>query len=64
MLYSCCSSPKTCNHPKPTLQDWWSLAYCYYPRTVLCIEAVAKAVGFLAVMAVLYVFVVAIMLLG
>jgi len=63
MLYNCCNTPN-CSHPKPTLSDWWSLAYCYYPRTVLAVEAVAKGLAFLVAMAVLYVFIVAVMLLG
>lgn len=62
MLYSCCSTPD-CKHPKPTLYDWYSLAYCYYPRTILCIEAVAKGLAFLFVMFILWVFVCAVMLL-
>ena len=58
-----CGNPE-CSHPTPTLYDWYSLAYCYYPRTVTVLEFVAKGVVFLFVMAMLYVFVVAIMLLG
>ena len=63
MLYNCCNTPD-CKHPKPTIRDWWALAYCYYPRTVLAVEAVAKGLAFLVAMAVLYVFIVAVMLLG
>ena len=38
-----CGSP-SCVHPKPTLYDWYSLAFCMYPRTVTVLEYVAKGV--------------------
>ena len=43
MLRCDCGSP-SCVHPKPTLYDWYSLAFCYYPRTVTVLEFVAKGV--------------------
>jgi hypothetical protein len=56
-FYRCCSSPD-CSHPQPTLQDWWALAFCYAPRTVLAVEAVAKGLMLAVMSLIVYVFLV------
>lgn len=43
LFYRCCSTPD-CGHPKPTLYDWYSLAFCLYPKTTTVVEYVAKGV--------------------
>jgi hypothetical protein len=54
LFYRCCSS-RNCSNPQPTLQDWWALAYCYAPRTVLCIEALGKGLMLAVMSLVVYV---------
>ena len=56
MLFSCCSSPKTCKHPKPTLQDWIALAYCYKRIYEREIDAVFTGVMMLILFALMMLF--------
>ena len=47
LLLRCdCGSP-SCEHPKPTLYDLYSLAYCLYPRTVTAVEYSLKGLALL-----------------
>jgi hypothetical protein len=51
-----CGNPE-CSHPTPTLYDWYSLAYCYYPRTVTVLEYTAKGFALLLAVLVLWAFI-------
>jgi hypothetical protein len=51
-FYRCCSTP--CHHPKPTLQDCWALAFCYYPKTVRVVEFIATVLAYFVAVFVLW----------
>lgn len=57
LLLRCdCGSP-SCAHPKPTMYDLYSLAYCMYPKTTTVVEYIAKGLALLLAVLVFWAFV-------
>ncbi len=46
---------------KPTLYDWYSLAYCCYPKTTEALTVIVKGLGLMLGTAAVYVLLVVVM---